>query len=145
MGRGLIAAGLIAGLGACAEPASLTIGDAYTPVPPTADVAAVYLVIRNPTEQPDTLIEVAAPHAQRAELHRQVTRDGMMFQMERVETLAVPAGDSVSLSPGGLHVMLFDLATRPAVGDTLDLVLRFRHAGALPIRVLVKSRADIGR
>lgn len=145
MGRALIAAALVAGAFACTESAGLTVADAYSPLPPTADVAAVYLVIRNPTGRSDTLIEVAAPSAQRAEIHRQVTRDGMMFHMERVEALPVPARDSVSLGPGGLHVMLFGIAQRPAAGDTVDLILRFRYAGAVPIAVLVKPRSEIGR
>lgn len=118
---------------------------AYSPLPPTVDVAAVYLVIRNPTQRPDTLIGVTAPGAQRAELHRQVTQDGMMFQMEPVDELPIPAQDSVALAPGGLHVMLFDLARHPVAGDTLDLVFRFRRAGELPVSVPVKSRSDLER
>jgi len=145
VGRRLVAAALVVGLAGCTDSAGLTVGEAYSPLPPTADVAAVYLVIRNPTTQADTLIDVATPSARRAELHLQVTQDGMMFQMERVATLPVPAGDSVSFTPGGLHIMLFDLTTRPAAGDTVDLVLRFRHAGTVPVRAIVKSRSDIDR
>lgn len=136
---------LLATAAGCTESGGLRIEAAYSPLPPTVDIAAVYLVIHNPTQRSDTLIGVSAPGAQRAELHRQVTQDGMMFQMEPVDELPIPAQDAVALAPGGLHVMLFDLVRRPAVGDTLEMVFRFRRAGELPVSVLVRSRSDLER
>jgi len=143
--RSLVVAALIAAVVSCTESRGVSVDEVYSPLPPTSDVAAVYLVIHNPTVQPDTLLAIVAPSAQRAEVHRQVTQNGMMFQMERVETLPIPARDSVVLAPGGVHVMLFGLRRRPAVGDTIDLVFQFRRAREVAAHALVKSRSELGR
>ncbi len=147
MVRGLIAVVAFAALAACApgDAGHLSVDDAYTPEPPTADVAAVYALIRNGAARADTLLGVTAPGAGRAELHQQVTEGGLMFHMQPVASLPIPARDSVPLAPGGLHVMLFGLPQRPAVGDTIDLLFTFRNAGEVPARARVVSRAELNR
>lgn len=147
MVRRLTAAVAVVAVWACApaDAGTLTVDDAYSPEPPTADVAAVYAVIRNGTARPDTLVGVAAPGAGRAELHQQVSEGGLMFQMQRISSLPVPARDSVLLAPGGLHVMLFDLPEQPAVGDTILVRFTFQRAGEIVAEARVASRAELNR
>ncbi|MCZ7630577.1 MAG: copper chaperone PCu(A)C [Microthrixaceae bacterium] len=52
-----------------------------------------------------------------------------MMTMREVDSVAVPAGGSVDLEPGGYHVMLLNLAKDLAVGDTIEVTLDF-HSGA---------------
>ena len=48
--------------------------------------------------------------------------DGAMM-MQPVESIDVPAGGSVSLEPGGIHIMLLELAEPLEAGTSFDLTL----------------------
>jgi len=74
---------------------------------PGQPVAGAYLDIRASSRL--TLVGVASPVAQRAEIHEMKEEDGMM-KMRAVKAVELPAGTTVSLAPGGLHLMLFGLA-----------------------------------
>jgi copper(I)-binding protein len=55
----------------------------------------------------------------------------------------VPAGDSLVLAPGGLHVMLeLTGSNPPQKGDSLPLTLRFRHAGDVTVSLPVRAYGD---
>ena len=48
-----------------------------------------------------------------------------MMRMRRIEKIEVPAGETVTLKPGGLHVMLIGLKQTLEPGDAVDLTLVF--------------------
>src|SRR5262245_51771913 len=77
--------------------------------PPKAPTGAGYLTIANTGAAPDALIAVASPRAGRAELHRMETKDGVMVMRPVAGGLEIPAGGTVTLAPGGLHIMFSDL------------------------------------
>ena len=62
-----------------------------------------------------------------------------MMGMREIEALAVPAGETVELVPGGYHLMLIDLATDLEVGQEFELVLEFEHAGTRTVTVTVRD------
>ena len=63
--------------------------------------------------------------------------------MVRLAELSVPAGETVRLTPGGLHLMLVDVAAPLAAGASVTLSLRFAAAGTLEIEVpVVDARAS---
>jgi hypothetical protein len=103
-------------------------------------VSAVYLTIRNRGGAPDTLLALDADEG-RAELHTVVTQGGRST-MQRVERLAIAAGEEVRFQPGGYHVML----TRPdpplAVGDTVELRAMFARADTVVLRAPVLTYTD---
>ena len=55
--------------------------------------------------------------------------------------LAIPAGATVELKPGGSHMMVTGLADPLRAGDTLRLTLRFEKSGERPVDVDVASAA----
>ena len=59
--------------------------------------------------------------------------------MQPVDSIELPAGETVSLEPGGYHVMLLDLAAPLEVGDTFELTLSFEHAPDQTITVEVRE------
>jgi copper(I)-binding protein len=63
------------------------------------------------------------------------------MMMQEVGEIALPAGETVALEPGGLHVMLLGLAVPLEVGDTFDLTLQFENAGDRVIEVEVREDA----
>ena len=75
------------------------------------------------------------------ELHELTTIDGVMQMRELVDGLPIPAGETVTLMPGGYHVMLMDLKRPLKQGETVTVTLRFEKAGAvtLPLAVLAPN------
>lgn len=91
--------------------------------PPGRTVAAGYMDIRNEGEGARTLLTAQSPAASRVEIHTMEQADGMM-RMRRIDRLEVPAGETVNLQPGGIHLMLFDIETA-AVGQHIPVTLSF--------------------
>ena len=63
------------------------------------------------------------------------------MMMQEIEELTLPAGELVSLEPGGCHIMLFDLPDPLETGETFDLTLTFANAGELVVSVEVREDA----
>ena len=86
----------------------ITINSAWIrEAPPATSVLAAYMIIKNDSETDQQITGMESQDFRSAEIHRTVVEDGVA-KMLPVTTLSVAAGDSVSLEPGGLHVMLFD-------------------------------------
>ena len=87
---------------------------------------------------PDRLLGASAAVAGRVELH-QMTMDGIVMRMRQIEAIAVPAGASVALEPGGLHLMFMGLKAPLKAGNRFPLTLRFEKAGELNVEVTVAT------
>jgi periplasmic copper chaperone A len=138
---GVLVAGL-AWLGAAgaAEP-SIHIVDAWArATPPGVENGAVYCEIQN-RGRADKLLGARSSAARGAEIHASVSENGVV-EMRRIEALAVGAGASVELEPGGTHVMLVGLAAPLVPGAKLALTLVFEAAGEIAVEVpVVDARA----
>ncbi len=101
------------------------VENAWIPQPPPGtDVAAAYFTVRNTGRAPAVLVGVDCPLAAAAMLHESTVVAGES-RMRPVDRLTVPAGRSVTLKPGGLHVMLHEVERPLAVGQRVPLVLHF--------------------
>ena len=56
-----------------------------------------------------------------------------MMGMREIGSLTLPAGEEVSLEPGGYHIMLIDLAKPIEEGDTVPVTLTFEKAGEIEV------------
>ena len=74
------------------------------------------------------LIEAASPVAGVVEIHEMAMENNVM-RMRAVPSLALPAGRSVELKPGGYHVMLMDLKQQMKEGETVPVTLVVETAG----------------
>ncbi len=102
---------------------------------------AAYFTIKNTGETDDALVGAASDAAQKVELHETVTEGGM-HKMLPVEEIAIPAGRTAVLEPGGYHVMLMDLVEELEVGDKINIMLTFKEAGSLDLEVEVTPYAE---
>ena len=57
--------------------------------------------------------------------------------------LVIAAGDSVTLAPGGLHIMLTGLTTDLAPGTQHEIILVFEKAGEIKLTATAKLPEDI--
>jgi copper(I)-binding protein len=142
---------LLIGLAACGAPAvnetpaqaqtaTLRVEDAWAaPTPGGVEVSAGYLTIVNGAAVEDRLAAAASPRAERVELH-EMTMDGGVMRMRSVETLAIPAGGTVRLSPGGLHLMFFGVTQPFTEGETIPVRLTFEQAGEMDVSLPVRRQ-----
>ena len=134
MRRFLLGAVLLAG---CSAPGPrIEVRDAYAYQPVLGDVGAAYFTVVNRGSAPDTLTVVEVGGALVAMIHEQVNEGGQDV-MRHVGALAVPADSTVSLRPGGLHLMIEGFQRAPVAGDTLQITLHFARAGAVSVRAPV--------
>ncbi len=135
-GLGAAAAALVASA-AAAAPARLEVTGHVRAAPPGAPVMAGYLTLRNPGRRSVAITGAASPAFARVEVHRTVMRDGVA-RMEPVQRLEVPAGGTVRMAPGGMHLMLIRPRRALRPGETVRVVLRFaegaEQAVTLPVR-----------
>jgi len=59
--------------------------------------------------------------------------------MREVAGIDIPAGGSVSLEPGGYHVMLLDLKAPLTEGETVSITLTFEDAGTVVVEAPVRA------
>jgi copper(I)-binding protein len=86
------------------------------------------------------LVEVRSSVAGVAEVH-EMAMDGSVMKMRAVPSLALPAGKTVELKPGGYHVMLMDLKAPIKAGDSVPLTLVFEGADKKRESVEIKAEA----
>ena len=105
--------------------------------------AAGYLVITNPTGAADRLVSALSPRAERVELH-EMRMDAGMMQMRQVEAIDIPAGGSITLEPGGLHLMFMGVTAPFVAGEAIPVTLTFETAGPIDTTLAVQPiDADI--
>jgi copper(I)-binding protein len=100
--------------------------------------SAVYFTLRNAGGRSDTLRAASTDVANAIEIHESRVDDGVM-RMRQLQSVEVPAGESVTFRPGGLHVMLIGLTRDLAVGDAFTLTLDLSQSGERSIRVTVRQ------
>ena len=109
---------------------------------PTARAGAGYLQIVNKGDQPDRLIGVTAGFP-RVMIHT-TQMDGDIARMVHLEAVDIPAGETVTFAPGGLHVMFMGLNGDPfETGESFDAVLVFEAAGEVPVTFYVEDISDL--
>ena len=106
----------------------------------TAKVGGGYMTITNSGDTADTLIEVKADFP-RVEIHETVEEDGVA-KMNHVGRIDIPAGETVMLKPGGLHVMFMGFSEPLVEGEKVSATLVFETAGELEVEFAIESRAD---
>ncbi len=80
------------------------------------------------------LVSASSPLAGVAEIH-EIKMEGDVMKMRAVPALALPAGRTVELKPGGLHLMLMDLKQPLPVGSSVPLTLVLKDDRGVESRV----------
>jgi copper(I)-binding protein len=157
---GLLGVGLLAGCGSHSDAASkpsasapaqlggtgqigsLLISAAYVPEPASPDIAAAYVTVHNTGKITDTLLRASTPAGTSTSLHRDVTSGGTEG-MVPLRSIPIPAGKTVTMKPGGEHLMIEHPKAGLKRGGQLELTLVFAHAGRLTMQVPIVSPAGL--
>jgi periplasmic copper chaperone A len=137
-----VAACLLVASTALAQTGQLEVSNAWARATPAkAENGVAYLTIRSPT--PDRLVSVSSPVAKKAELHT-MEMAGMVMKMRPLASLDIPAGQPVTLKPGGEHIMLLGLNGPLREGQSFPLSLTFEKAGTREVSVAIEKPGAAG-
>ncbi|MEE9375132.1 MAG: copper chaperone PCu(A)C [Rhizobiaceae bacterium] len=110
--------------------------------PPGAKVGGGYVSITNHGSLPDYLLGGSAHFAAKVEIHEMNMTDGIM-RMKKIEGgLKIPAGGTVTLQPGGNHIMFMQLNEALTVDQSRKVTLTFKNTGMIDLIFSVKSIAE---
>ena len=104
---------------------------------------AVYFSVINGSDSDATVVAVDVTGAGHAMIHRTVMTEGMA-SMADMEELIVPAGKTVSLRPGEMHVMAMDLDPALEVGGETEATVIFANGDKASFPVLIRGAGDQG-
>lgn len=107
----------------------------------TAMTGAGYITVTNKGDTDDVLLEVRADFP-RVMIHNTVTENDISA-MVHLETLPIPAGETITFAPGGLHIMFMGLNGDPfEKGEIVPATLVFENAGEIRIVFDVERMED---
>jgi len=118
----------------------IQVESAYARATPAgATTGAAFMVIRNDAKTDDTLLSAVSAVAKIVQIHEMTMVGGIMRMREVQGGLKVPASGTVSLHPGGYHIMLIGLLSPLQKGQAFSLSLHFKNAGDVAVQVPVRS------
>src|ERR1700748_770333 len=136
------AAGIFVASAALAQPTKLRIDNAWAGATPgKAENGAAYVTITSPTA--DRLISASTPAAKKAELHT-MSMQCIVMKMRPISGVDTPAGQAVSLKPGGEHIMLMGLNQPLREGQSFPLTLDFEKPAPRTVTVTVEKAGAKG-
>lgn len=105
--------------------------------------SAAYLSITNHGGMADRLLAVESSLARKTELHTMDVTNGVMKMRQIDGGIAIPAGKTIQLAPGGFHVMLIDLKAPLNADESYQVTLTFEKAEKVTLTGLAKRPADL--
>lgn len=139
-----------AGIATAAEAAGTATGNLHIVEPwaramlPGQPSGGAFMTLRNEGEEADTLLSVASPAAAKVEIHTMEVVDDVMVMRPVEGGLEIPASGTVTLAPGGLHLMFMRVEEPFAEGGEIPVTLTFEKAGDIEVALPVRS-ARAGR
>jgi periplasmic copper chaperone A len=137
----VVLAVLLSACGGGGDP-SLRVNGPAQAAQPVSGASQIVVEIANDGDGDDTLVDATTDVALGIEMHLTTIEDGRasMGQLDEVE---LPAGETVSFRPGGLHLMLIVPDETVTQGTTFEMTLRFERSEDLTVPVTVVDLLDL--
>ncbi len=116
----------------------LRVHDAWVRATNVTHAAAMYLSLENRDSVDVHVVGASSPEAKSVTLHETMEMQGMSH-MAAVPDLLIARGTSVTLQPGGLHLMLGDVARALVNGDTVPLDLQLADGRTTHVVAIVRA------
>lgn len=123
---------------------SFTVGQIAIGHPWTRETAATqsvgggFLTIRNNGKMADRLVSASSPSAAEVQIHTMSMDGGVMKMRQLKDGIAIPAGASIDLKPGGQHIMFIGLKKPFKQGTKIPATLKFARAGSVQVSFVVQ-------
>jgi periplasmic copper chaperone A len=107
--------------------------------PPTAKAGGGFVTITNKGTTPDRLIAARSAASDKVEIH-EMKMDGNVMRMRELDRgLEIPAGATVTLKPGGYHIMFMELKAPFAKDAKVPVTLVFEKGGSIDVPFTVQA------
>jgi copper(I)-binding protein len=124
---------------AAATPSDVTVSGAWVKASEYSDhvggMTGAFTKITNKTKKTITLVGGSSSFASMVDVHQ--ISNGVMSH--KAGGIQIKPGKSVTLEPGGLHLMLMGLTKQVLPGTRVDLKLTFKGAKAVFLKLTAKS------
>jgi periplasmic copper chaperone A len=101
--------------------------------PKGASVGGGYLTITNMGAEPDRLIGGVSTVAKDVQVHKMTMDNGVMKMRPVADGLEIKPGQTVTLEPGGYHIMFMKLNQQLKQGEQFKVKLEFAKAGKVDV------------
>jgi len=101
--------------------------------PKGAAAGAGYMTITNKGTTPDRLSCVSDDASAQCQVHSMTMEGGVMKMRPVVGGLEIKPGETITLKPGGYHVMFVDLKHPLEQGKSVEAELKFEKAGTVKV------------
>lgn len=127
---------------ACAAPKEnhtpVQVRDAWARAADSGATGAAYVTLANGDTADIAITGWSSSAAVAAELHETMQHQGMVHMSAR-PAIVIARDSSLTMVPGGLHVMLIELRRALVVGDTVSLLATFADGRTLDVRAPVRA------
>jgi copper(I)-binding protein len=121
---------------------TLEISGAFTRATlPNAPVGGGFLTIANTGTEADRLVSAEAAIAKDTQIHEMAMEGDVMKMRQLADGIEIPAGETVTLAPGGLHIMFMGLNTALVEGETVPVTLTFEKTGSVTVDLAIGAAA----
>lgn len=118
----------------------LTVSHPWTrATAPKAAAAAGYLRVTNHGKTADVLTAATMEGAGHAMLHQTEITHGVAKMNHLDKGIVIEAGQTVTLEPGGYHIMAMQLKDGYKAGQSISGTLTFKNAGTVPVSFKVDA------
>ncbi|MCW2393358.1 copper(I)-binding protein [Sphingobium sp. B1D7B] len=139
----LVAAAMLATLGACSDPPPLDVDGGFLRLNPNPNApSAAYFTIHGGADDV-VLRDVLTDEAVRVEIHESSTKDGVA-SMRPVKTVDVPAGATVKFEPGGKHLMLWSINPQALEDKKMTFTFIFSNGQRILADAIVQQPGAAG-
>ncbi len=105
-------------------------------------MTAVFATLTNTTDQDLQIVDARTPVADAVELHETVDDgSGATMMQEKEGGFTVPAGEALTLVPGGNHLMPMGLNESIEPGQTVEVVVEFSDGSTQTLTAVAKDYA----
>ena len=94
-------------------------------MPPSAKVTAAYGLIINETNGPIHITDITSSISSNVQIHT-VIKNGDQRRMTQLESITLKSGETLSFTPGGLHIMLSEITE--GVAEQMQVRLCIHYA-----------------
>ena len=141
--RFLLAPALLALPAHAQQQGDIAVSMPWTRAAGQGGTGAGFLAIANRGSTADRLVGATSPIARLVEIHTHI-REGDILRMRPVAAVDLPPGGTVTLQPGGFHLMLIGLKEPLIQGQSVPLTLRFERAGEVRVMLAVQPAGARG-
>lgn len=104
---------------------------------PGQPVGGGFVTITNTGHHDDVLVSAESPTSGRVELHEMAMENNVMKMRPLKDGIPLPAGQTVELKPGGLHLMFMEVKEPFVEGASVPVTFTFKNSGSIEVTLPV--------